>query len=250
MKKNELKQKIKRGAKVLGFDVKHIPRIQGDDVAFLHIGKNAGTEITLLARDLRSQLDPIRIVSVGHNVKLRDIKTNSRYFFSLRDPVSRFYSGFYSRKFQGKPYYSNPWSAAEEYSFEKFEHANDLAESLSSGSKSQRDAFFAMLSIGHVNTFQSDWFVGVGDFLRIQPPVWIIRQENFNADMCTLLSKLSRDVGPRDVLENFSTRRSHGRSYRDFPKISEVGVANIKNWYFRDFLLLEYCNAWMSKDSG
>jgi hypothetical protein len=88
---------------------------------FLHIGKNAGTQILHLANQL--QHDGIVINKMPHRSKLRDIDENDQYFFSIRDPISRFKSGFYSRKRKGQPRIYSEWTPHEAAAFKSFEHA-------------------------------------------------------------------------------------------------------------------------------
>jgi hypothetical protein len=68
-------------------------------LVFLHVGKNAGTQILHLASQLQN--NGIVINKMPHRGRLMDISGNDRYFFSIRDPISRFKSGFYSRKRKG-----------------------------------------------------------------------------------------------------------------------------------------------------
>ena len=101
---------------------------KANTIAFLHIGKNAGTQITHVTKQLKKY--NIKIKKYHHKTKLADLSRNSQYFFSIRNPATRFLSGFYSRKRKGQPRLNIDWNIHEKIAFEQFEHANDIAENL------------------------------------------------------------------------------------------------------------------------
>ena len=106
-------------------------RIELDDneIAFLNIGKNAGTQVKNIAEKLSKY--GIKIRALGHFARLMQLPENSRYFFSVRKPETRFVSGFYSRKRKGQPLFFNEWTKHEAIAFGLFDDANELAENLS-----------------------------------------------------------------------------------------------------------------------
>ena len=71
------------------------------EIAFLHIGKNAGTQIMHLAQQLKPH--GIHVHQLPHSKKLYELPLAINYFFSIRHPITRFKSGFYSRKRKGQP---------------------------------------------------------------------------------------------------------------------------------------------------
>jgi hypothetical protein len=141
-------------------------------VHYLHIGKTAGTQIGHVIKQVNLAQPGIRIINNGHGTMLRSLPSGSEYFFSLRDPIGRFRSGFYSRKRMGRPRLNNPWSPSETLIFEEFAHANDLAEALFRCDARGRKAMSAMLTIGHIGHSQVDWFKKAGDIFSLRPPVW------------------------------------------------------------------------------
>jgi hypothetical protein len=165
-------------------------------IAFLHIGKTGGTSVSLLCKGLARH--GVTVVILKYSVRLSDLPPQMRYLFSIRHPINRFKSGFYSRKKMGRPLYSSPWSAEEERAFRTFEHANDLAEALSRTGAVGNAAIEAMQSIGPVSTEQIDWFTGTGA-LRSRPPLWIIRQEEFDRDFNSLRRCLKLEVKVDDI---------------------------------------------------
>ena len=124
------------------------------DIVFLHIGKNAGTQVQHVTRQLEHY--GIVVKSYGHRVKLFELPHDSQYFFSIRNPASRFVSGFYSRKRKGQPRLHNEWTPHEAIAFESFEHANELAENLFSTGAIGTRARQAIKSISHTGMQQYD----------------------------------------------------------------------------------------------
>ncbi len=90
---------------------------------FLHIGKTGGSAV-------KSALMPYREASIydiefhGHNFPISSVPEGEKFFFFLRNPLTRFSSGFYSRKRKGLPRYNLEWSRLERVIFEKFNSPN------------------------------------------------------------------------------------------------------------------------------
>src|SRR6056297_1213665 len=94
-------------------------------VHFLHIRKAGGTAIKEALKDIAVKQN---VILHPHKTRLKDIPEGEKVFFFLRNPVSRFVSGFNSRLREGKPRYNSPWNEGEKVAFSRFPTANDLAE--------------------------------------------------------------------------------------------------------------------------
>ena len=140
-------------------------------VHYLHIGKNAGTKVSEIVAAVNSQTPEVQMIKHSHHVALGAIPDGDPYFFSIRNPMKRFFSGFYSRKRKGQPRFYAEWSPHEEQAFAAFEHANDLAEALYEDSDAGHKAFAAIRSIQHLSANQVDWFTRHGFFLDLRPPI-------------------------------------------------------------------------------
>ena len=215
---------------------------------FLHIGKCAGTYIKSLAGVINATRSDLRIIAHPHHVTLAHIPPGSDYFFSIRAPEARFLSGFYSRKRKGLPLYNSEWSPPERIAFGYFEHANDLAEALFTEGVAGGRAFAAMKSIEHLARDQTDYFRGLGFFLSHWPPVFIIRQENFEADMRGLYARLGLEGLPLQVVDPTTSKRArHGNDYSEVKPLSEAAIANLRRWYAQDVELIRQCNRWIAQ---
>ena len=221
--------------------------ISSSEIAFLHIGKNAGTQISYLAKQIEESVG-VKIVNCGHEIKLFMLPEGAQYFFSIRDPVSRYKSGFYSRKRKGQPRIYNEWTEHEDLAFSRFEHANDLAECLFKNDQDGFEAVQAIQSISHTSRQQIDWFQRTGQFLIINPPIWIIRQENFCNDFSDFLTKSKIGLSYSELKVSDDVMATHQNDYTEVPKFSDIAVANLKRWYARDFVFYELCETWMQKN--
>ena len=209
-------------------------------VHVLHIGKTAGTALreAVLAVPLD---DPgrIRFIHHGHYQHLDALPRRDGYAFALRDPATRFVSGFYSRKRQGLPRYHIPWTPEEARAFATFDHAVDLARAL--GEDGDGRAAAAMAAIRHVRDFQSDWLAGYADPFAERPPVFVLRQERFEADLAEMFRRLgivSRRPPPRDEIG------AHRTDYAGVPPLDDVARANLRRWYARDYDLIDRAEVW------
>jgi len=120
IKKMEFKRKVKT-AVIRGFQLTNKPIIH-----FLHIGKTGGSAIrsaiqrkSFLSGDMLFSSSAM-VLTHGHNFRLKDVPKGEYAFFVVREPISRFVSGFYSRLRKGYPKNNNPWSKEEEWAFTLF----------------------------------------------------------------------------------------------------------------------------------
>lgn len=213
------------------------------EIAFLHIGKNAGTQVMNIAHKLKEY--GVNIRKFGHAVKLSHLPYDVRYFFSIRKPESRFISGFYSRKRKGQPRIYSEWSKHEALAFSLFEDANDVAENLFSEGVIGVQARMAIKSISHTGMQQFDWFQRCA-FIDQQPPLTIIRQENFVFDMQRLLNLLNINVDVTTMITNDKIS-AHMNDYNGTPPLSEIALKNLRKWYIQDYYFYEMCEDFLKR---
>lgn len=217
------------------------------EVYFLHIGKAAGSQVKQMMAQVNAERSDINFRGLTHDVMLADLPEPSDYFFSIRDPISRFRSGFYSRKRFGRPLNDIPWTPHEATAFGNFEHAAELAEALFAPGETGLKAAAAMKSIRHTAQDQIDWFALAGDIFTVRPPVWILRQERLEADMKVLLDRLGVEFKPKARRD---AKGAHANDYSTVPDLSEAGIANLRRWYSQDFALYDAAETWMALQTG
>jgi hypothetical protein len=241
---------LRKSLRSMGYEIRRMDSAtEHEDIAFLHIGKNAGTQIRLLSKQIEA-LSGKTIRRYGHSTKLLQIDASIPYFFSIRNPISRFKSGFYSRKRKGQPRIYKEWGEGEARAFADFEDANDLAESLFDDGLRGRKAFMAIESIAHNARHQVDNFVRNDYFLEMRPPIWIIRQESFEQDFEQFLMKADVGVRFRDLVIAKDELSSHRNSYDKVPELSPKAKDNLMQWYKRDLEFYRVCEAWMNENLG
>ena len=208
-------------------------------VHFLHIGKTGGSALKRALRPVATA-GPNRLDLHGHQFTLDQAKPGERFFFTTRDPITRFVSGFYSRRRGGQPPSRDPWSAAEAEAFREFGTPNELAEQIDTTADARR----AMESIVHVRSPYSTWFGPPEDFLaRRDDLLFILRLEHLNEDFERLLPRLGlegRATLPTDDLGSHRGPVEFDRS------LSELAVANLRSWYADDFRFVELCESIVS----
>jgi hypothetical protein len=212
-------------------------------IHFLHIGKCAGTTTKRFIQWANTKSGELIIMPHGHAIKLSFLPEDARYFFSIRDPITRFCSGFYERKRKGQPRLYSEWSEKDRLAFTYFPEANDLAENLFSDSSAGLRAFMAMKCIGHVSQHQHSWFDNVEEVLTNRPPICILRQEQLETDLRFLARKLGL---PEDFKLEADPVRSHRYDYTNAPPLSSRAVENLKLWYAADLQFHKLANAWIA----
>ena len=214
------------------FVIPHYYRLTGRrPIHFLHIGKTGGTAVEETLRTI-----PTTIIFHCHRTTLRDIPAGDKVAFIVRDPISRFVSGFYSRKRQGQPRYDVPWTREEKLAFGRFQTPNDLAIALSSKDSQTKDlAVEAMQTIGHVSTHYRDWLISADYLLsRKSDIIFIGRQETLEQDF----EILKRILGITAVSLIADPVRSHRNPHQD-TRLEPEAIENLREWYREDYRLLD-----------
>ncbi|MEM7453548.1 MAG: sulfotransferase family 2 domain-containing protein [Planctomycetota bacterium] len=206
---------------------------------FLHIGKTGGTAIRHALKDDEAT-GQFQLVMHSHPTTLSDIPRGEGVVFFLRDPVSRFVSGFWSRFRKGRPRYHVPWNKMEEQAFSRFQTPLELAEALGSEASDERTAAeAAMNGINHVRFRYSAWLGSVEQLeMRLEDVFFVGFQESLATDFRLLIPRL----GVSDSL----TLPGDGNAAHKTPAhlkqaLSETAAANLRRWYSDDYELLEYC---------
>ena len=167
----------------------------------------------------------------------------------LRDPVTRFESGYYSRQRQGQPRYHAPWSDTEQRAFERFATPNELAVALSSSDDEQRQAAeAAMAAIAHVRDSFSKW-LGDEAYLRSRADdiVFIGFQERLADDFARLLSLL---VLPTEIELPDDDVLAHRNPQADVDSLTPEAIENLRRWYDADYRLLGVCEEFADASHG
>jgi len=194
-------------------------------VHFLHIGKTGGTA-------LRAALDgtETNVIKHDHKTRLCHIPNGEKVFFFIREPCSRFVSGFNSRRRRGLPRHYTPWSEGERIAFKTYPTANSLAESLFTTTHERAAAAFH--SIRHVRSSIYDWIIS-DRYLssRCSDIVLIGLQEQLEKDL-----QLLKNIGviPQSAVLPVDPVAAH-RSIDNFEEpLSEKAIENLTRWYKRD----------------
>ncbi len=214
---------------------------------FLHIGKTGGTAFKHAITTARRQNARYGALTPAlhlhpHSVHLRDIPKGDRFFFFLRDPISRFVSGFYSRQNQGQPRHFVPWRPGEKEAFERFSTPNQLALALSSRDAAETDrAETAMRTVAHVRDSYWKWFEREDYFLsRLEDLFFIGFQKQLSADFEILKSKLRL---PDNLLLPTDPIQAHVKQPGLDKTLQKEAVENLRRWYAREFLFLDLCHS-------
>ena len=207
-------------------------RRNGRVLHFLHIGKTGGTAVKDALRP-HVQSGNYFIVLHSHETALKDLPVGERAIFFLRDPITRFVSGFNSRLRQGQPRYLVPWKPAEKIIFERFTTPNSLATALSSVNSEERAAAEnAMRGIQHVRDHYSRWFGSETEFVTRAMDVFFIGfQETLTKDFEVLKSKLEL---PAEAVLPSGEVAAHKTPEKFDKRLDPVAVENLTRWYADD----------------
>jgi Sulfotransferase family len=217
-------------------------RIMGKKpVHFLHINKTAGTSIKVALNRYKFS-GKYSLILHDHDTTLNDIPQNEKIFFFLRDPVSRFISGFNTRLREGYPRNKAPHSSGEKTAFNQFLTPNELALALSSeNDQIKKAACEAMEKIGHVKTKYWDWFDAEETLLRRREDILFLGyQETFAEDFNRLVKKLGFTVKITFPQNDIDTHRTPPNMSK---RIDPEAIENLKKWYFSDYHFIKICKS-------
>lgn len=209
---------------------------------FLHIGKTGGTALrtALTPYRIQTRRGTFRIHFHDHSRTLQDVPVGEAVFFAVRDPVTRFVSGFNSRLRQGRPRYWTPWSSDEEHAFARFRTPQALALALSSpDNATRRAADAAMRSVGFISSSYWNWFGDEDSFAARRGDVlFILFQEQLAADFAILVRLLripDRVELPSDEVAMHSTPCGFDQN------LSDPAIENLRRWYAKDVEFIRLC---------
>jgi hypothetical protein len=210
---------------------------------FLHVGKTGGSAIKSVLEKYK-ETSKYLLVLHGHGTSLRAVPEGESVVFFLRDPVSRFISGFYSRQRKGQPRFYSEWTSQEKEVFETFATPDELASSLASeSSENHALAIKAMSDVQHLRHYD-DWYVDFDYFKsRIDDILYVGFQESLEADFIRLreILKLPKIAALPD--DDVGMHRNPERLDKS---ISESGVIALNKWYSEDIKFVLLCNEIMS----
>ncbi|MGB7405112.1 MAG: sulfotransferase family 2 domain-containing protein [Pacificimonas sp.] len=214
---------------------------------FLHIGKTGGTAAKLALAELGSA-PRHQLFLHGHRMTLADVPVGEGTLFFLRDPVSRFISGFNSRLRKGRPRTYVEWSAPEAAAFAIFKTPDDLASGLASTDAGRRaDAMRAFEGIQHVRDRYDKWFGSPEYLLKRRNDIFFAgRQERLTDDVKRLFDCLNVPTDPRMPEDDVAAHRAPARMCTELSPRSET---ILKELLAADYRYLDLIDEWFGGHS-
>ncbi len=145
----------------------------------LHIGKTGGSYFFSFVK--KNSIEN-NFKFHGHHVTASDLN-NEPYIVILRDPASRFYSSFYSRKRMGRPKYFRPWNFYELIFFTLYKNCDTLINQMKNNNKL---ALYLCKKVRHLKSKQVEWMNDPKN-----PPLMILKQETLEHDIDILMNLLN-----------------------------------------------------------
>lgn len=214
---------------------------------FLHIDKTGGSALSDILIPLVSR--GYNLAFHGHDFKLTNLPEGEQFYFGIRNPITRYISGFYSRQRKGQPRNNHEWSRVEKLCFKWFRSPNELAESLYSKNPITRlKALLSIKSVRHINKGYDYWFKDPNYFLKRKYDVlFILRQELLDIDFENLKKYLRIDDVRIDLPKDDISKHKNPNhlSY----ELSEKAMLNLNKWYKKDFELYNVFIA-LAQESG
>jgi hypothetical protein len=220
-------------------------------VHFIRIGKTASTALSISLRPLFVEGSPTygEVRQHPHSKRVPGIPRGEKLFFTLRDPVTRFVSGFSSRLREGKPRYDRPWSPEEKIAFARFSRPEELAHALVSEDADDRAAArYAFRHIRQLNRQYTYWLRSPEVIEeRLDDIVMILRQETLDQDVQRLVEELG--YNKTVTLEDDPVRAHRSPDDKALRSLDDRAVAALRGWFAPSYELLDCCEA-IRRDRG
>jgi hypothetical protein len=207
-------------------------------IHLLHIGKTGGTAIRHALKQAPRN-DRYELILHSHQTRLVDIEPSDRVIISVRDPISRFVSAFYSRQRKGRPRYFFEWSDLEQRLFDVFPTPDALALALADQHAPHHHlAVEGMEGLRHLRP-QAHWLDGSALLLaRRSSILHILFQETLAADFERLRGLLAL---PATIVLPGGDMEAHRNPAGLDRRVGSVGREALMAWYAQDFPLLDVC---------
>jgi hypothetical protein len=215
---------------------------------FLHIGKTGGTALRDAFHAHNATKGETRIGSLSHKYSLRKIVEENQaelLIFFVREPVSRFVSGFNSRLRKGR-FGDHDWHFGERIAFRIFSTPNALGEALGSWNPAIRLlARLATSRIIHLKKSLADYVGPIALLEQERHRIFYIgSQETLDEDFGILKRILKMDPSIALPTSNQDAHRAPDTMDR---RLSEKAIANIRRHYHDDFAVRDWCLAFRSE---
>jgi hypothetical protein len=211
-------------------------------VHFIHLSKTGGSAIKQAIRDAGEPETKFgKIFLHPHPRTLDELPEDHHVFFTVRDPIARFVSSFYSRLRKGRPKYFRDWTTGEEEAFGIFKTPQALGAGLaSSDHKTRAAARTAMTEIRQLRRDLAKWLYSPALLKRRSDHiVYVARQETLAEDWELLKPILGYSS---DIALPSDPKASHRGAESEDRSLDETATRALVKWYAGDYRLLAYCD--------
>ena len=201
-------------------------------IAWLHVGKTGGTALGAMIAEHNRRIGSADMVLLSHGFTLSAARRRfptARIGFFVRDPVTRFVSGFLSRRRQGRPRYDFPWSDAEAVAFGRFKTPESLALALGDNAA---EAFHAVDAILHLRQGLAFYLEGTSVLQATRDHIaWIGQTEMLDVQLPVMRRRLGMDQDIQPPRDDVGAHRN---------PVTNAGLSPRAATILRDFLHQEY----------
>jgi hypothetical protein len=218
----------------INYNFKVDEKYHNNVINFLHIQKTGGRSLTHYIKNKRLLVNCYHYIN---NVN----KRLTNLFFIIRDPITRFQSGFthmYFIFYNLKNHWSTDYGERRkyEYYFDYFPTPNILAESLSSNNLQLKNiAINAFNDINCINNGYDKWF----EKINVKDIQFVLRFENLQRDIDNVFCKKLNIKSFH--LYNYDTvgKKEWNTNNKQMKYLSETAIINLKNHYKNDYNFID-----------
>lgn len=183
-----------------------------DKLTFIHIGKCGGSTICTTLKNNQINFDEVHVRSFK-------FQPDKKYLITIRNPVERFVSAFYWRKYLASDQQKNRFGGEYEF-FQKFATIEDLI-----------DDDISILQKQYVHHIKEDIHFYLGDFVNQCDPA------NIKGIICT--ENLNKDF---ERIFNIKIQKHEKKNSKRKKSLKEKDFRFLKKYLEKDYLVIEKLN--------
>lgn len=215
-------------------------------------------------------LNLLHKIEKNHNIKIKEIhehhyqkhikkiynNNKNEYILLLRDPITRFISGFFYwfklykkfintgkvfKKIKDSHYYTIKLYHKKKF-FEFFDTPNKLAESLDSSNNTIKNLGNKFMRNIKLNNHGFFYYLINKKFINLIYPriKYVIKQEKYNDDFNLFYDNFCKDMNLKKKNLNLDKIINNTNEFNNLKFLSDRAKKNLKSYFKRDYKILKY----------
>ena len=222
--------------KYFNFYLRSLELSVGNSILYLHIPKTGGSNFRESLPQFNKKSN-IKIITIRH-FRYINLLENKKIIFTIRDPISRFVSSFYSRINEDKPYGYTKHSIGEMIAFKWYQDVNKLCKDIYS--KNIYNLIKSRLALVWIRQINLPLYILTPlNFLK-RKPLFIFDLEFLQSDIDFFFKHIGANEETMKLFEKKSIK-SHKTSFPKDLILTNDSKKILQRYLKEDYKIYLYC---------